>query len=653
MVYNTMSRTKEPLVTLRAGELRMYSCGVTVYDLSHVGHAKMMIVFDVIARYLRFAGYRLTFVRNFTDIEDKIIRLANQEGVSAREISERDITAFRDDIAALGVQAPEVEPKATDHVPEMIALIERLVSGGYAYVVDGDVYFEVRRFPTYGKLSGRNLDELLAGARVDVDERKRDPRDFALWKAAKPDEPAWPSPWGPGRPGWHIECSAMAMRYLGESFDIHGGGEDLIFPHHECEIAQAEAVTHKPFARYWVHNGFVNMGKDKMSKSLGNTLTIRDIVKRHDPEALRLWILGTHYRHLLEWSEERVEEAARALARLTRVVDDAASLGPPAAAVPAAFAGFAARFTAAMDDDFNTPQALGVLFEFARALSDARDRGLGALAARGNPAARLAGGGHAGRSTADAQGRLMAEGRVYGRNPVLALLRSGGRRADEIAVLAGGRGPLGEVVALARRAGVKVSFRTREQLTAMAGSPEHQGVVARVTSAEYVDLEDLLAEPVQRSQPPFYLVLDQVQDPRNLGAILRTAEAFGVHGVVIPKHHAVGLTDAAARTAMGAIERVPVARATNLVSALETIKESGTWVYGAAAGEGVAPWAADLRGPVCLVLGGEGEGLRPLVARACDVVLAIPMVGAAESLNVAAAAAVLCYEVSRQRHQNT
>src|SRR5256884_3204076 len=364
MVYNTMSRTKEPLVTMRAGELRMYSCGVTVYDLSHVGHAKMMIVFDVIARYLRFAGYRVTFVRNFTDIEDKIIRRANQEGVPAREISERYIAAFREDIAALGVQAPDVEPKATDHVPEMLALIERLVAGGFAYVVDGDVYFEVRRFPAYGRLSGKNLDELLAGARVDVDDRKGDPRDFALWKAAKPDEPSWPSPWGPGRPGWHIECSAMAMRYLAESFDIHGGGEDLIFPHHECEIAQAQAVTHKPFARYWVHNGFVNMGKEKMSRSLGNPLTIRDIVKRHDPEALRLWILGTHYRHLLEWSDERVHEAAVALARLRRPIEYAA---PYAASetiraahehpVPAEFAAFSRRFVEAMDDDFNTPEA--------------------------------------------------------------------------------------------------------------------------------------------------------------------------------------------------------------------------------------------------------------------------------------------------------
>src|SRR6266478_2650057 len=287
------------------------------------------------------------------------------------------------DVPARPPRAPWTRPRrlvGLGHLPQ------REVAGVTLALVDGDAR------------GGQQL--------VEVDARKRDPRDFALWKVAKPDEPAWPSPWGPGRPGWHIECSAMAMRYLGESFDIHGGGEDLIFPHHECEIAQAEAVTHKPFARYWVHNGFVNMGKDKMSKSLGNTLTIRDIVKRHDPEALRLWILGTHYRHLLEWSEERVEEAARALARLTRVVDDAASLGAPAAVVPAAFAGFAARFTAAMDDDFNTPQALGVLFEFARALSDARDRGLGTLETRADFVAGV--------------GELVRLGRVLG------LLRRGG-----------------------------------------------------------------------------------------------------------------------------------------------------------------------------------------------------------------------------------
>ncbi len=237
-IYDTLTRSKEELVPLVPGEIKMYSCGVTVYDFSHVGHARMLMVFDVITRYLRFSGYRVTFVRNFTDIDDKIIRRANQEGVPAREISERYIAAFHEDMAALGVLPPDVEPKATENVPEMIALIERLVARGYAYPVDGDVYFEVRRFPAYGKLSGKNLDELQAGARVEVDERKRDPRDFVLWKGVKPGEPSWPSPWGPGRPGWHIECSAMASRYLGVTFDIHGGGDDLVFPHHECEIAQ-------------------------------------------------------------------------------------------------------------------------------------------------------------------------------------------------------------------------------------------------------------------------------------------------------------------------------------------------------------------------------------------------------------------------------
>ncbi|HXD95203.1 MAG TPA: cysteine--tRNA ligase [Candidatus Acidoferrum sp.] len=371
-IHNTMARMKEELVPMTPGEIKMYSCGVTVYDLSHVGHARMLMVFDVISRYLRFAGYRVTFVRNFTDIDDKIIRRAGQEGTSAREVSERNIAAFEQDMAALGVLPPDIEPKATEHVPEMIGLIERLIARGYAYVVDGDVYFEVRRFPAYGKLSGKNLDELQAGARVEVDERKRDPRDFALWKSAKPGEPAWESPWGPGRPGWHIECSAMSVRYLGESFDIHGGGEDLIFPHHECELAQTEADTGKPFARYWVHNGMVNMGREKMSKSLGNTLTIRDLVARHDPAALRLFLLGTHYRSPLEWSEERVADSARALERLWRPIDDAAKHGAstPVAGqpLPPELAAFRQRFLDAMDDDFNTPEALGALFDFSRAL---------------------------------------------------------------------------------------------------------------------------------------------------------------------------------------------------------------------------------------------------------------------------------------------
>jgi cysteinyl-tRNA synthetase len=384
-IYNTMSRGKEDFVPLRAGEVGMYVCGVTPYDLSHVGHARSAMVFDVIRRYFRFKGYRVTFVRNYTDVDDKIIRRANEAGVSSREIAERYIAAEREDMAALGLLPADVEPRATEHIAEMIALIERLVATGVAYVVDGDVYFEIRRFPAYGRLSGKNLDELLAGARVDVDERKRDPRDFALWKAAKPGEPSWPSPWGAGRPGWHIECSAMSMRYLGESFDVHGGGADLIFPHHECEIGQAEAATGRLFARYWLHNGLLNLGDEKMSKSLGNTLTIRELVRRHDPDAIRLFFLGTHYRHPLEWSEERLHESARALTRFTRLLDDPAAAEPAPATPPERFTAFRAQFEAAMDDDFNTPQALGVLFELARAVTEARDRvgGAGGVVAAG------------------------------------------------------------------------------------------------------------------------------------------------------------------------------------------------------------------------------------------------------------------------------
>ncbi len=385
-ISNTMTRTKEDFVPLTAGEVRMYVCGVTVYDYSHIGHARSAMVFDVIRRYLTFKGYRVTFVKNYTDVDDRIIKRANGAGVTAREFAERFIAAEREDMASLGVLAPDVDPKATEHVSEMIALIEHLVAGGHAYPIEGDVYFAIVSFPPYGRLSGKNLDDLLAGARVEVDERKRDPRDFALWKAAKPGEPSWDSPWGPGRPGWHIECSAMAMKYLGPSFDLHGGGEDLIFPHHECEIAQAEACTGKPFARYWVHNGMVNMGKEKMSKSLGNTLNIREIVKRHSADTLRLWMLGTHYRNMIEWSEERVEESRRALERLTRLLHDAAAVRDGGAPVPLppAFAEFRPRFEKAMDDDFNTPQALGVLFDLGRALAEARDRG-------GAPAAFVAG----------------------------------------------------------------------------------------------------------------------------------------------------------------------------------------------------------------------------------------------------------------------
>ncbi len=383
-IYNTLTRRKEEFTPLVDGIVRMYVCGVTVYDRSHIGHARSAIVFDVIRRYLAFNEYRVRFVKNFTDVDDRIIRRANQEGVAARDISERYIEEYRADMAALGVEPAEVEPRATEHIPEMVDLIERLIERGVAYTVDGDVYFEVRRFPGYGRLSRRNLEELVAGARVEVDERKRDPLDFALWKSSKPDEPWWDSPWGRGRPGWHIECSAMSMKYLSEgypirTFDIHGGGEDLIFPHHENEIAQSEAGTGAPFARCWVHNAFVNVGAEKMSKSLGNTLTIRDLLARHDPQALRLHLLGTHYRNPMEFTEDRVRESARALERFVRLIQDAEPLwAAPSpviddAPLPEGLARLRGRFVGAMDDDFNTPQALGVLFDLGRVLHGYRE----------------------------------------------------------------------------------------------------------------------------------------------------------------------------------------------------------------------------------------------------------------------------------------
>jgi cysteinyl-tRNA synthetase len=418
-IQNTMTRRKEEFVPLTRGEVRMYVCGVTVYDLSHIGHARSSLVFDVIRRYLRHRGYAVKFVKNYTDVDDRIIRKANEEGVSAREISERYIAEDRRDMASLGVLEPDVQPKATEYIDPMVELIEGLIRKGMAYPIDGDVYFEVRRFPAYGKLSGKNLDELLAGARVDVDERKRDPRDFALWKSAKPGEPSWASPWGEGRPGWHIECSAMAMAHLGETLDIHGGGEDLIFPHHECEIAQSEGATGKTFSRYWIHNGFVNLAAEKMSKSLGNTLTIRDLVKRHDPEALRLYLLGTHYRHPLEWSDERVGESARALSRLRSLKDEAdrlAARGTPAPGPDGGLfdqvAAHRARFEAAMDDDFNTPQALGALFDLARLLHTAKDQ-----VAQGS---------------AGAGAFLLGVGELVILGRALGLLETGGRREPAI-----------------------------------------------------------------------------------------------------------------------------------------------------------------------------------------------------------------------------
>lgn len=387
---NTLAGKVETFEPLTPGQVGMYVCGVTVYDLCHIGHARAAVVFDVIRRWLEYRDYRVLFVKNFTDVDDKIIRRANEEGVSSEVIAERYIAAHQEDMRAIGVRAGDLEPQATAHIPQMIALIRSLIQRGIAYHANGDVYFAVKQFPPYGRLSGRPIDELLAGARVEVDERKRDPLDFALWKASKPGEPSWESPWGPGRPGWHIECSAMSMEYLGPTFDIHGGGEDLIFPHHENEIAQSEVATGKPFARYWIHNGFVRIGDEKMSKSLGNVLTVREMVKRHDPEALRLWLISAHYRRPLDYAEERLVEAGRALERFRNLFADVDRRGGQSGEVTEGFRAERAehrrRFEAAMDEDFNTPLAIGVLFEMVRAANGYRQE----MGAKAGPVLREA-----------------------------------------------------------------------------------------------------------------------------------------------------------------------------------------------------------------------------------------------------------------------
>ena len=364
-IYNTLSRALEAFSPIEPGHVRMYVCGMTVYDLCHLGHARSMVAFDIVQRWLRASGLRVTYVRNITDIEDKIIRRAVENGETIRQLTDRMIDALHQDADALGIQRPDFEPRATDYVPQMLGMIYRLQQRGLAYQAgSGDVNFAVRKFAGYGKLSGKSLDELQAGERVAVDDGKADPLDFVLWKRAKPTEPEevkWDSPWGQGRPGWHIECSAMGCELLGESFDIHGGGADLQFPHHENEIAQSEGATGKTFARTWMHNGFINVDNEKMSKSLGNFFTIRDVLKEFDAETVRFFVVRSHYRSPLNYSDVHLADARSALKRLYTAL----SLVPAAEVAIDWAQPQAARFKAAMDEDFGTPEAVAVLFELA------------------------------------------------------------------------------------------------------------------------------------------------------------------------------------------------------------------------------------------------------------------------------------------------
>jgi len=364
-VYNSLTRQKEVFQPLVEDKVGMYVCGVTVYDQCHVGHARVMVVFDTIYRWLQASGYDVSYVRNFTDVDDKIIQRAKLAKVDIDELTQSMIDAFHKDMDALGCLRPSLEPRATTHMPEMIEMIEALIEKGFAYVCDsGDVLYAVRQFSEYGQLSGKNIDDLESGSRVDVDHHKRDPLDFVLWKQAKPDEPSWDSPWGKGRPGWHIECSAMSCKHLGTTFDIHGGGMDLKFPHHENEIAQARAANGGEFAKYWLHNGFVNINAEKMSKSLGNFFTIVEVLEKYDPEVLRMFILSTHYRSPLDYSDAALNDAKKGLDRLyetKRKLKDT-SIGK-----------LPQRFVDAMNDDFNTAEAMAVLFDTCRALNKSND----------------------------------------------------------------------------------------------------------------------------------------------------------------------------------------------------------------------------------------------------------------------------------------
>lgn len=377
-LYNSMTRRKEHFEPRQAGKVGMYACGITAYDLSHIGHARSAVVFDVLNRYLRYLGYDVTFVRNFTDVDDKIIARANREGKTSTEIAETYIEAFHEDMDRLNVRRADIEPRATEYIADMQTLIQTLIAGGHAYAVpSGDVYFRVRSFPGYGKLSGRDVDDLRSGARIAIGEEKEDPLDFALWKAAKPGEPFWESPWGRGRPGWHLECSAMSKKNLDLPLDIHGGGQDLIFPHHENEIAQSEASTGKELARFWVHNGFVQINSEKMSKSLNNFKTIRDILEHRQPETLRFFLLGKHYRSPIDFSFEGLDDSERALKRVYECLRDtrAASCreswkkGETPASVLDEFETLEKGFFEAMDDDLNTAGALGHVFGMIRLMN--------------------------------------------------------------------------------------------------------------------------------------------------------------------------------------------------------------------------------------------------------------------------------------------
>ena len=775
-LYDTQTREVRDFVPLEAGQAGIYVCGLTVQSEPHVGHVRSAVNFDVLRRWLTYQGYSVTFIRNVTDIDDKILAKAVDQGRPWFEIAYLMGRELEKALEAINVLPPTYQPAATGHVPEIVELITQLIERGHAYAApdgSGDVYFDVRSWPAYGELTRQGVDDMEPAE--DADPRgKRDPRDFALWKGWKkesePETAAWPSPWGRGRPGWHIECSAMAGKYLGAAFDIHGGGVDLRFPHHENEQAQSRAAGH-PFASYWMHNAWITTAGEKMSKSLGNSLLIPSVLQRVRGIELRFYIVAAHYRSHVEFSFEALDEAAQGFRRIENFLERAGGTAV-ASDLPDAF-------YAAMDDDLGTPAAVAVLYDTVR-------QGNSALAAESLTAAQLAasvramlgvlgldpadpawpspGGGTTTKLTsavdtlvaglleqraqaraakdfaaADAirdtikaagievedtpqarsghlrqwpatavararsgspardrpsgpAGRCAAGSRargprrrprtgpttrptrrrrrprrsprtkprrrtggdaewVAGRNAVVEALREG-VPVTGLYVAEGAErdGRLREAFKIAAEDGISLMEVGRGELDRMTGGAVHQGLAARIPAYEYAHPDDLLDRAEELGEKPLIVALDQVTDPRNLGATVRSAAAFGAHGVVVAERRAAGMTAAAWKSSAGAAARIPVARASNLVRALKDYQEAGCMVVGLAADGDVDLTGFELAdGPLVLVVGSEGGGLSRLVAETCDQLLSIPMANQVESLNAGVAAGVALYAVACTR----
>ena len=650
-LYSTLSRRLEELPP-PPGPIRMYVCGSTVYARVHVGNSRPFVLAMWLRRWLRSRGYEVTLVHNITDVDDKVYEEAGKLGIGSRELSAEATQWFLDDTSDLGLGRPDVEPRASETIPEIIAFIEALVADGKAYESQGSVYFRVAAYPDYGQLSGARLEDMVA---QEPNPAKEDERDFALWKAQKPHEDAaWDSPWGPGRPGWHIECSAMAEKHLGPEFEIHGGGLDLRFPHHENELAQSRSRGY-PFAHIWLHNGMLELGDEKMSKSLGNVVTLRNVLDTWGRETLLLYHMSGHWRKPVDFTDESLESVRTQLAGFREAL-----------ALPVRAAADWQQFEAALEDDFNTPAVLALLHVWAsRGARDELARGLDlfglqtefevpaeieALRARREEAPRGEGLGGRGCSARRDRGGRLGGDRPPGRHRRVAATMTQvaelvyGRRAVREALR--GRREVLELLATERAAREdwvrKPKIVAEKVLTELAGTRDHQGVVARVEPFKYADAYELAAGE------PLIVALDQVTDPRNLGAVIRSAEGAGATGIVLPADNSARVTPAVARASAGAVEHLPVAVVTNLSRYLKEIKGPQLWVYAADA-SGTPMSQADLSGGLTLVFGAEGKGLRPLVRKTCDAAVSIPLAGQVESLNVSVAAAVLLYEALRQR----